>query len=374
MRSKRIRLILLIFIGVFLLLVGVFLIKPSNISKYKVTTKKMVLSVYASGFIDSSDSVSIKSEASGYIEKIFVKENDTIKKGQVLAIIANNTVRENLREVEAQYNSIMEKLRPDSDFKKEFQHNIAIKKAVFENAERQFNRRKALYEEELISRERFEDIKREYEVTKRDYERVLNAYNDTIKTLEYQLESLKARKNSLLAELDKYIIKSPIEGKILRKFAKEGDYINHIQQTQPVFSVGNEKNLETVLIVDEEYIPIIKEGMKVYITLDSYPNETFEGKIKTIEFQSDRASRTVKVKADVDYGKPVFFNLTVEANILIKEVEGLFIPESAYRDGYVEIVEGRKTKKSKVEVAKEKFNGYLLVISGLREGQEVLIK
>lgn len=107
------------------------------------------------------------------------------------------------------------------------------------------------------------------------------------------------------------------------------------------------KNLETVLMVDEEYIPMVKPGMKVYITLDSYPGEVFEGVIKLIESQSDRTTRTVKVKADVNYGKSVFFGLTVEGNIIIEEVEGIFIPERAYRNGYVEVIEKGKTKKNK---------------------------
>lgn len=367
---------LLIFSALFLILILFlfFLLKPSKMDKYKLEKKKMINSVYASGYIDSSDSVNIKSEVSGYVEKIMVREGEEVKRGQVLLVISNEPIRENLKDVEAQLSSVRDRLAPDSDFKKELTHNIEIKKAVLENIEKNFNRRKALYEEELISKEKFDEIKREYEVAKRDYERQVNQYNDTIKNLNYQLESLKARRQALKSELDKYSIKSPINGKILRKFVNEGDYVNPIQQSNALFSVGNEKNLETVLLVDEEYIPMVKTGMKVYITLDSYPGDTFEGRIKTIESQSDRTTRTVKVKADVNYGKPIFFGLTVEANIIIKEVDGIFIPESAYKNGYVEVLEGRKGKKVKVKVSPEKYNGYILVLEGLKEGQEIIAK
>lgn len=352
----------------------VFLFKPSKAEKYKLEKKKMIYSVYASGYINSSDSVEIKSEVSGYIEKIFGKEGDEVKKGQLLAVIYNETVRESLREIEAQIASVRNRLLPDSDFRKELIHNIEIKKAILENIEKNFNRRKALYEEELISKEKFDEIKREYEVARRDYERHVSIYNDSIKNLNYQFEALEAKKRAFKAELDKYYIKSPINGKILRKFINEGDYINHMQQNNILFSVGNEKNIETVLLVDEEYIPKVKEGMKVYITLDSYPEEIFEGKIKVIEKQSDRTSRTVKVKAAVDYGKSVFFGLTVEANIIIKEVDGFFIPESAYKNGYVEVLERGRIRKIKIEVYPEKYNGYLHVKEGLKEGQEVVLK
>ncbi len=366
---------LIFFISLLILFLGsisFLIIKPSKIEKYRVEKKKMVVSVYASGYIDSSDSVLVKPEVSGQIEKILIREGQSVKKGQLLLIISNSPVKENLKEVEAQLASVRERLKPESEFRKELINNIEIKKAILENIEKNFNRKRALFEEELISKEKFEDIKREYEVAKRDYERQINQYKDIITNLNYQFESLKAKRQALSSELNKYYIKAPINGKILRRFVNEGDYVNPMQQNAPLLSVGNEENLETILFVDEEYIPRIKEGMKVYVTLDSYPGEIFEGNIKTIESQSDRTTRTVKVKAQVNYMKPIFFGLTVEANVIISEIEGIFIPQSAYKDGYVVVLESGKPKKIKVKVSPEKYSGNLLVLEGLTEGQEII--
>jgi len=85
--------LIIAFVAFLSFLIILFFVKPSNVNKYKVVNKKMVLSVYASGYIDSSDSVEIKSEVSGYIEKIFVKENDEVRKGQLLATILNKTIK-----------------------------------------------------------------------------------------------------------------------------------------------------------------------------------------------------------------------------------------------------------------------------------------
>lgn len=369
---KNTKFLLLLLVVILISITVAFFFRTPKLEKYKVKKKKMVHSVYAWGYIDSSDSVSIKPEVSGYVEKIFVKENDEVKKGQLLATIVNNTLRENLREIEAQIASTKDKLSSDSDYKKELLHSIDIKKSLLENAEKKYQRRRLLFQEGLIPKESFEDALREYEIAKKDYERQINFYNDSIKTLTYQLESLQAKRKAIKEEINKHYIKSPIDGKVLRKFVNEGDYVNNMQQNNVLFSVGNDKKLETILFVDEEYIPRIKEGMKVYVTLDSYPEEVFEGEIKTIESQSDRTTRTVKVKANVDYKKPIFFGLTVEANIIINEVEGIFIPQSAYKDGYVEVWEGGKRKKKKIKVSPEKYNGYLLVLDGLTEGQEII--
>lgn len=372
---KKKRLIIFILTALLIsLFVAIFLFKPSKINKYRVEKKRLVHSVYASGYIDSFDSVLIKSTVSGYVEKIFVKENEEIRKGQLLAVISNDTIKENLKEVDFQIASIKEKLSPNSDYRRELLNSIDIKRSFLENVEKTFDRRKLLYEKGLISKENFEEVKKEYEIAKKDYERQVNIYNDSIQSLNYQVDILEAKKKAIEEEMNKYYVRSPINGKVLRRFVNEGDYVNNLQQNNYLFSVGNEKNIETVLLVDEEYIPKVREGMKVLITIDSYPDDIFEGKIKLIETQSDRSSRTVKVKADVNYNKPVLFNLTVESNIIIKEFEALVIPDSAYRNGYVEIIDGRKTKKVAVSVSKERYNGYLAVDSGLKEGQEVLIK
>lgn len=375
MSKRNLKIVSLIVVLIILSFFVIFLIsnKPKS-SKYKIEKRKMVLSVYASGFIDSSDSVIIKPEVSGYIEKIFVRENEVVKRGQILSVISHETLMKNLKELDSELSLLTDKLKPDSDYRSELQKNIEIKKAILDNIERTFQRRKSLYEEGLISKEKFEDTKREYEVAKKDYERQINIYNDSIRVLSSQASVLQAKKQALTKEINKYYIKSPINGKILRKFINEGDYVSNTQLNNSLFSIGNESNLETVLLVDEEYIPMISNEMKVLVTIDSYPNEIFTGKIKTIESQSDRSSRTVKIKADVTYSKPVIFNMTVEANIIIKETEGLFIPATSYKDGYVEVIENGKLKKVKIEVAPEKYNGFILVTSGIKEGQEILIK
>ncbi|MFN3786904.1 MAG: biotin/lipoyl-binding protein, partial [Sulfurihydrogenibium azorense] len=69
-----------------LILLGLFFYKKNNsYQTYKVEKRQVVKSVYASGYIDTSDLVVVKSEVSGYVEKMYVKEGDTVKKGQPIA-------------------------------------------------------------------------------------------------------------------------------------------------------------------------------------------------------------------------------------------------------------------------------------------------
>ncbi len=349
-----------------------FIIKNNNKGKYfKVEKKEIVNAIYASGYIDSENSVIIRSEVSGYVEKIFVKEGDTVKKCDILAKISNKTLVENLKEIDSQISLYKEKLKEDSDYRKQFLENIKIKETNYEHLKNVYERRRNLYEKGLISKEQFEEITKNLQTAKDDYDKTLANYKDSVKDIEYQMKVLLAKKGEIEKEIDKYYIKSPTDGTVLRKFVNEGDYINSIMQTNQLFSIGSTQNLETVLLVDEEYVPLIKEGMEVLVKLDSYPDKVFKGYIKTIERQSDRNSRTIKIKALVNYEKPVLLNMTVEGNIILSKTEGLFIPQQAYNNGYVQVLENGEKRNIKVEVENKNYNGMLRVLNGLKENQIV---
>lgn len=357
-----------------LILLGLFFYKKNNsYQTYKVEKRQVVKSVYASGYIDTSDLVVVKSEVSGYVEKMYIKEGDTVKKGQPIAKISNQTIYENIKDIDYQIASIREKLLENSPFQRENQAQIEIKRQVYENAKKIYERRKALFEKGLISKEQFDEVAKNLEVAEKDYKKQLELYKDTLQDLNFQLKSLSAKKNSLEKELDKYIVKSPTDGKVLRKFLNEGDYVNSMTQFNQIVSIGDPNKIETVLLVDEEYIPKIKEGMEVLIKLDSYPDKVFTGKIKTIELQSDRNSRTVKVKADVNYDLPVVVNMTVEGNIILSKEEGIFIPKEIISEGRVKILQGNQVKEINIQAESEDYNGYVKVLKGLKEGDTLVI-
>lgn len=367
--------IVLALIVVFSFIFGFIYLKKNNTYKViKAQQRDVVESVYGSGYIDSKNSVIIKSQVSGYIQKIFVHENQRVMKGQVLAIISNQTLLENLKDIESQIQYNTERLKEDSAYIKELKSSIEIKRLNLENLKNMYERRKQLFEKGLIPKESFEEIEKNLNIAQKDYEKQVKLYEDSIFTLKSQVNSLVAKKNAVLAEIEKHSIKSPVDGVVLRKFVNEGDYINNISSSNQLFLVGNPDSIETVINIDEEYVPMLKEGQKVLVVLDSYPKDIFEGKITTIESAVDRTTRTVKVKADINYTKSVTVGMVVEANIVLSVSKKVFIPQNAIKDGYVEIFEDGKIKKIKVQIGKRSYNGYIEIEDGLSAGQEIVVR
>jgi HlyD family secretion protein len=324
----------------------------------KVERKRYIKSVYASGYVDSVNKVQIKPEVSGYIDRIYVKEGDKVKKGEVIATIKNDKLKEQLR---------------DSPFLKALRDEISIWKMNTEIERRNFERRESLFEKGIISKEDYDKSRQSLEVTEKTLAKSLEALNDQLASLRSELDSLTASEQAVVRETEKHEIKSPVDGEVLRKFAEEGNYVNSVLKDDILFSLGNPGTLETVLSVDEEFVPLIKPGDRVLITTDAYPGKVFEGKIRVIERESDRVSRTVKVKADTDYPPDIPVGITVEANIVVADREGLFISKEAYKDGYIEVVKDGKKVKVPVEAGVEE-DDYIEIKDGAPGGGETLTR
>jgi len=328
--------------------------RDDNKEPQTVEKKRFIKSVYASGYVDSENKVQIKPEVSGYIDHIYVKEGDKVTKGEVIATIRNDKLKEQLREVSAKKELIESRMKEDSPFLKALKEEVSIWKTNTDIEKRNFDRRESLFKKGVIFKEDYDKSRQSLEVTEKTYKKSLEALKDQLASLESDLASLTASEEAVKREMDKHEVKSPVDGEVLRKFAEEGDYVNSVLKDDILFSIGNPGALETVLAVDEEFIPLIKPGEKVLITTDAYPGRVFEGKIRIIERESDRVSRTVKVKADADYPPEIPVGITVEANIVITDREGLFISKEAYKDGYVEVVKDGKKVRVPVEPGAEK--------------------
>jgi len=357
-----------------LLLAGafVFLINKKNrVEVYTVEEKPIRRVVYASGYVKPIEYVIVKSEVSGYIREIRVKEGQRVKKGEVLAVLDLGSLQANLKEVEANLRLVKDRARENSDFLNALKKEMEIAQRNVEQAEKVYKRRERLSEQGLIPREQYEEAKRSYENAKSEYERALSNYKDTINSLKAEEKILLAQRERVMREMEKYYVRSPIDGVVLNKYVEVGDYINHLSQDNNLFSVGKSEEFEVVLEVDEEYASLIKEGMRVFLSLDAYSGKVFEGKVRLIKRELNKNKKTFEVRVFADLPKDTPANATVEANVLVEEKTALVIPVSAYKDGYVYKYEKVRKVKVPVKVGAE-IDGYYEVLEGLKKGDKVV--
>ena len=176
--------------------------------------------------------------------------------------------------------------------------------------------------------------------------------------LKGKLRSLEAESRSLEKELEKYRIRSPMDGVVLKKLAEEGDYLNQLGGKNGVLVIGSLRK-EVVLEVDEEFLPLIERGQEVFIVSDAFREKVFRGKVSSFSMQSDALRRIVEVRVEVSLPDKIPVDSVVEGNVIVERLKTTVVPLRFVKDGRITLLV--RGKKESVRVRRI-FGNYAEVI------------
>lgn len=245
-----------------------FIIKPKSEAKkveFTFTTIQIgdIESVISStGKLEAINTVEVGTQISGTISKIHVDYNDKVKEGQLLAEMDVKLLRTNLLSAQA---------------------NLAVSEARYNQAKEEFERDKALYEENVISEQQYSNSKYTYEQA-----------SSTKKASEASVKNIKV--NMGYAR-----IASPINGTVTERTVEEGQTVAASFTTPRMFIIAEDLSKMQILAdVDESDIGYIKDSMEVRFTVQTYPEEQFLGLVSQIRLQPITVNNVVNYQVVVD--------------------------------------------------------------------------
>ena len=231
----------------------------------------------AKGVIESIDKADISSKVVGLIQKIMAAENENVKKGQTLIILDSKEVEAQTKQAEA-----------------------SVKKAY------------ANYEKDKIDYERLERLYKNNAIT-------LDELEDTerhLKLSDAELMEANARLEYARSLLRNFILKSPIDGVVIKKYLEVGEVA---REGIPLLSVANMDNLKVRAELDETDVGKVYVGQGVEVLADAYPGRVYYGKIKKI-------SEDIKRKVIKTYDPIAWMDInSQEITINLDSFEGLKI-------------------------------------------------
>ena len=323
----------------------------------KVEQGNIQTSITATGTIEPVTSVTVGTQVSGIVAKLYVDYNSVVKKGQVIAELDKTNLISELNTAKANLSS-------------------AQSTATYEQSN--YNRYKTLYDKGLVSADEYESALLSYRKAK---EQVVTA------TQSVQ----KAQTN-----LGYATITSPIDGVVLSKSVEEGQTVAASFNTPELFTIAQDlTDMRVIADIDEADIGGVKEGQRVSFTVDAFPDDKFEGQVTQVRQQATTESNVVtyevvisapnndlKLKPGLTANVTIF---TLEKNgVLVAPAKALrFMPNEALlqKDETIEDVEapnklwtkeGNVFKAHKVETGTT--NGMLTeIVSGINAGTEVLV-
>ena len=306
--KKYIKYAVFIIIGLLFIQTFVFLYKKSQPKKveYELVEPKtgnIQKTTVATGTVEPRDEVAIKPQISGIIEEVFKEAGQEIKQGEVIA-------RVKVIPELGQLNSSLSRLRSS--------------KITLDQAQRDYDRSKTLFDKGLISKEEYEKNSLAIDNAKEDYSSAKDAY-----------EIVKDGYSKSQADLSNTNIRSTINGLILDVPIKKGNSVilsNNFNDGTTIATVANMDDLIFKGYIDEAEVGKIKENMNVQLTIGALPNVSFGATLEYIspKAKSENGANIFEIKAAVQRPDSVFIRSGYSANatIVLESVKDvLTIPE-----------------------------------------------
>ena len=120
--------------------------------------------------------------------------------------------------------------------------------------------------------------------------------------------------------------------------------------------------------MDEEDIRLVKNGQKVLISADAFPDKIFNGSVQSITPMGDAVARSYRVRVGIDGDTDLMIGMTAEANIITSEKEkASMVPSSAVKSGAVIVIKDAKAVRTPVQTGIQTQDS-IEIISGLDQG------
>ena len=315
----------------------------------KIETEKLVNVVVATalkkqvhpylevtGTLMPDEEITVSSEVDGIVRSVKVDEGSDIVPGKLLVEI-NPT------------DYLLDHKRAEAAWKQA--------EASLANVRAEYQRKDALYKEELITRQQYDDIST----------RVILAEADVAKA--------KAALDTAAERLARTKIYSPVRGMVKEKKISTGDFV---RASFPLLQLIKIDPLKLNFAVSEKDISKIRDGQDVVFTVDSFADRQFKGKIKIVYPHLDERTRTLKAEAVVANGdrslKPGLFARAVIYTA--RPRDAILVPLIALSyDGptvKVFVVEDRIAKERIVKIG-DKYGENVEILDGVREKEDVVV-
>jgi HlyD family secretion protein len=250
--------------------------------------------VSSSGTLSAVGTVEVGTQVSGSIAKIFADYNETVRAGQVLAVLDTTMLSASVRDARA---------------------GVVRARSLHNQAVRDYDREQDLHTNGLISDAQLSDTQ------------------TSVETARAGVLSAEASLDRSRANLRYAVIRSPIDGTVIMRNMEPGQTVAASFSTPTLFVIAEDlSEMEIHALVDESDIGAIREGQSVRFTVEAYMDEEFTGTVRQIWLQPQTVQNvvmyTVVVDARNDRGL-LYPGMTATTDFLIDERHDVLMVSNA---------------------------------------------
>lgn len=287
-----------------------------------IARDNIVQNVTAAGTLEPVDAVEVSSQLSGQVAKLMADHNSRVRAGEPLAALDRATFEVLVREAEAA---------------------LAVAQAQSEEAMASVEGVQARQDDALRDLQIKSTLSKNGSVSQRDAERAQMA----ARSLAAELSAARAREQIRAAgvmaaraslervrlDLERSIIKSPIDGVVIRRSVELGQTVAASLQAPTLFTIARDlSDLRVSASVSEADIGTVRTGQRAQFSVDSYPGRTFEGRVLEIRKAARMVQNVVTYTVMISAPNPddlLFPGMTADVRIVVQEQQDVMVVPNA---------------------------------------------
>ncbi len=326
--------------------------------------------VNVTGSVAAFDLLPILSEATGLqIKQVLVEEGQTVKAGQVLAILDTSVLKVQLNQAKADVVSTQAVVQQK-------QATLAQEKANLAQAQSNWKRYQHLAQAGAVSQKDLVS----YTTAASTAREAVNVALANISSAKADVQSKLAQVQKLETQIAQTFVRAPAKGVIAEKIARVGN----VTGNEKLFSLIRDGSLELQAKIPETELPQVKIRSLAHITTEADKRIKLQGRVREIAPLVDLQSRQATVKINLPASPLLRSGMFLKAAIAVQSTQSLTVPALAVlpqTDGQsiVYVLEGKNTVRARpVQVGVRQDSGEIdqariAIKSGLNPGDRVVV-
>jgi len=365
-----------------------------------VQTQDLTVEIEVSGSVVPISTVNVSPKSAGQLAALYVDQGDQVKAGQIVARMDSENLKAQLAQAQAQLAQAQaeyKKVRTGSRSEEigRVRAQVAAAQAQAELNQERAKRYRSLARDGAISQDQLDEVlsgDRSARASLREAQQQLleltrGSRSEDIESAAAQVKAAQAQVTQAQAQLDDTIIRAPFDGIVTQKYATVGAIVTPTTSASTTVSatstsiVALASGLEIRVNVPETDITQVKNGQRVEIMADAYPDRTFEGRVRLIapEAVVEQNVTSFQVRVQLVSGQSELRSgMNVDVTFIGERVpQALVVPTVAIvtRQGQTGVLvpdEQGKEQFRAVTVGLTQ-DGQTRVLKGLRQGERVFI-
>jgi HlyD family secretion protein len=269
------------------------------------------VAVSATGSLAAISTVDVGSQISGQVTEVLVDFNDRVHKGDVIARIDPDTYEAQIAQGAAATASA--------------RAGLVSAQAALRNAEADYARKASLAQQQLVARSDA-DLAR----AARDQARA------QVNAARAQIEQQVASTRTTRLNLERTVIRSPVDGVVLTRTIEPGQTVAASLQSPVLFQIAEDlSQMQIVLAIDEADIGQVKPGQAVAFNVDAFPDQQYRGKVQQVRLAATNTSNVITypvVVAVDNSSQSLLPGMTANAEIEVSRRDNVLrVPNAALR-------------------------------------------